>query len=78
MYLGKREETMFIAHVGSGTETHRILSACFTKGSADGSAFCGEKGEVKFPQTDKITCDKCRATIVKSILKSPPVKGRGP
>ena len=67
---------MFIAHIGSDGLIHRVATAMFSGKEASGTAFCNVQGEVKFSESDVITCDKCRATIIRSISKDLSVKGQ--
>ena len=59
---------MFIAYIGSDGLIHRVANALFEKSGANGTAFCYTKGPVKFAPSEVITCEKCRASLIKSSL----------
>ena len=61
---------MFLAYIGSDGKVHRVASALFEKSGANGKAFCDAEGEVRFSPTEVLTCDKCRASLIKSSLGS--------
>jgi hypothetical protein len=61
---------MFLARIGDDEKVHRIASALFEKDGAQGAAFCRIKGNVQFVHTEVITCNECRASLIKSSLGS--------
>ena len=65
---------MFIAYIGEDGLTHRVASALFGKNSSRGEAFCRAQGDVKMVDSDVISCEKCRASLIRSIREDLKVK----
>lgn len=72
----KEKRDMFVANIGEDGLTHRVASALFEKGKANGEGFCGSRGEVRFSTTDVITCEKCRSTLLRSIRNDLSIPGK--